>query len=81
MIRLLRDAHAAGALDEQGHPVYVVTLPPLAVHGVVFGLRTPLQDRKRIRAAVADSTFSHLRIYQVEFDMSASALRVVPLDA
>ena len=63
--RLEKDAIAI--LDDEGQPIYLFTLPPTCITGVIFGSRMCQENRSKIMHVLSTVHYSHVKTYQAVF--------------
>lgn len=74
--RLEKDGKAI--LDDEGQPIYLFTLPPSCITGVIFGSRVSQENRGEIMHVLSTDHYSHVKTYQAILDDREFRLNIVP---
>lgn len=65
-LRLEKDG--AAILDDEGQPIYLFTLPPSCITGVIFGSRMTHENQSKILHVLSTEDYSHVKKYQAVLD-------------
>lgn len=67
-------------LDDDGQPIYLFTLPPACIKGIIFGSRMPQDDRREFSSVLSTDHYSHVKRYQAILNVKKFELNIVPED-
>ena len=65
-------------LDDEGQHIYLFTLPPSCITGVIFGSRMSQETRSKIMHVLSTDDYSHVKSYQAVLDDRKFKLNIVP---
>jgi hypothetical protein len=68
----------AAVLDDEGQPIYLFSIAPSSITGIIFGSRTSQHNRSKITSVVSTDEYSHVKRYQAVLDQRKFKLNIVP---
>jgi hypothetical protein len=74
--RLEKDGVAI--LDDEGQPIYLFSLPPSCITGVIFGSRMSQENKSKIMHVLSTDDYSHVKKYQAVLDDMKFKLNIIP---
>jgi len=74
--RLEKDG--AAILDDEGQPIYLFSLPPSCITGIIFGSRMSQENKSKIMHVLSTDDYSHVKKYQADLDDRKFKLNILP---
>jgi hypothetical protein len=65
------------SLDDDGEPIYLFSLPPSCITGIIFGSRMSQQNRRKIMRVLSTEDYSHVYKYEALLDDRRFELNIV----
>jgi Protein of unknown function (DUF2971) len=65
-------------LDDEGQPIYLFSLPPSCITGVIFGSRMSQENKSKIMHVLSTDDYSHVKKYQAVLDDRKFKLNIIP---